>query len=316
MLVLWLGDPHSDEVHLTGGKGASLSRMVRAGVPVPPGFVVTSRAYREALASAPGWESVCEELRRVCDQDLPFLSRATQKAREAILAAPMPPAVAERVGEAYRRLGEGSASVAVRSSATAEDLEGASFAGQQETFLHVCGESEVQDCIRRCWASLFTERAVFYRRRRGFTPDEVAMAVVVQRMVRAEKAGVMFTVNPVTRDPGQVMVEAVWGLGEAVVSGLVTPDNYLLDKGSGAELSAYVPAKEVMITHREDGQGCATREVPPQLRECRVLSPQELRQLWQLGRRLEEYFRRPQDVEWCFEGGCLWALQSRPVTTV
>ncbi len=268
--VVWFADEPCRDVRVAGGKGASLAAMTAAGLPVPPGFVIPAGVLE---ASVDG-----ERLRGLA------VAGAHAEAQELVLAAEPP---REEIASAYERLGGGS--VAVRSSATAEDSEAASFAGQQETYLGVVGTGDV--CVRvvECWASFFSERALFYRGHKG-SLDDLGMAVVVQRMVDAEKAGVIFTVDPVQRRRDQMIIEAVLGLGEQVVSGEVTPDHYVTDRA-----------------------GAVKRE---QLPNGGVLTPGELERLAELGRGLEEHFGQPQDVEWAIAGGEILLLQSRPVTTL
>jgi pyruvate,water dikinase len=266
--VVWLDDDRCRDVACAGGKGASLARMAADGLQVPPGFVVPSTALEE----------------RVDVERLRALARSGdhERAQALVLEARAPAAV----GTAYARLG---GEVAVRSSACAEDSETASFAGQQETYLNVRGAAEVARRVVDCWASFFSERALFYRSRKGSLGD-LRMAVLVQKMVEPDKSGVLFTCDPVQRRRDQMIVEAVAGLGEQVVSGRVTPDHYVVDRG-----------------------GRVKREVLP---NGGVLDPRELERLIELGRRLEESFGAPQDVEWALAGGELYLLQSRPVTTL
>ncbi len=207
-------------IPLAGGKGANLGELVRAGFPVPPGFVVTTLAYDRFVAG--------NSLNRIINAVLQEEKSGGVGIRDAFQSAPVPPEIKQAILEAYRKFGQGS--VAVRSSATAEDLPGAAFAGQQDTFLNVIGEEALLDAVRRCWASLWTDRAVSYRRRRGIDQRAVRLAVVIQRMVPADVAGVMFTANPVTGARNEIVIDASPGLGEAVVSGLVTPDHFVMRK--------------------------------------------------------------------------------------
>jgi pyruvate,water dikinase len=268
--LVWFTDEACSDVRVAGGKGASLAAMTAAGLPVPSGFAVAATVLERSVDAG--------RLRELA------LARSHAEARELVLAARPP---RDEIEAAYARLGGGP--VAVRSSAAAEDSEAASFAGQQETFLRVEGAEDVCAKVVECWASFFSERALFYRGHKGSLED-LGMAVVVQRMVAAEKAGVIFTVDPVQRRRDQMIVEAVFGLGEQVVSGEVTPDHYIVDR-----------------------EGAVKREV---LASRGVLSHDELRELAALGRRLEEHFGAPQDVEWAIEGGRIHLLQSRPVTTL
>jgi len=229
MAVLWLSDISLDSLDRVGGKAASLGELTRNGLPVPPGFVVTADTYREFLVDT-GLDEELEDIFAVDPDDSQALAEAAQTARTLIRQTEVPLSVREGILAAYDDM-EASPSVAVRSSATAEDLPDASFAGQQDTYLNVTRESLVKR-VRECWASLFTERASYYRQEQGFAHDKVDIAVVVQQMVEAEKSGVMFTSHPSTGEK-QVIIEAAWGLGEGVVSGSVTPDNYVIDRANG-----------------------------------------------------------------------------------
>jgi pyruvate,water dikinase len=203
--------------------------------------------------------------------------------------------------------------VAVRSSATAEDLAGASFAGQQETMLNVAGEEKLIEAVRRCWSSLFTAQAIFYRSQRGFDETPVSMAVVVQKMVDSEKSGVSFTVDPVLRNHYQMVIEGVWGLGEGVVSGQITPDHYKLDRETYEIVFEFLPNKKIMFC-RSSHDGVEVLPVPEDRVSARVLSDGELHQLVDLGNQVEDHFGCPQDIEWAVENGVIYLLQSRPIT--
>lgn len=266
--VAWFDDDLCLEVACAGGKGASLAAMTREGLPVPPGFVIPSWALEATVDG--------ERLRALAHA-------GDHEAAQALVHGAGAPEV---VADAYERLG---GQVAVRSSACAEDSEAASFAGQQETYLNVEGADEVLRRVVDCWASFFSERALFYRSKKG-SLDDLRMAVVVQQMVDPRKSGVLFTADPVQRRRDRMIVEAVFGLGEQVVSGHVTPDHYVVDRAGGVK-----------------------REV---LANGGVLAEGELRMLAELGRRLEEKFGTPQDIEWAIEADRLYLLQSRPVTTL
>jgi pyruvate,water dikinase len=315
MAVLWLEDVNADDVGTVGGKAASLGELIGAGLPVPPGFTVTAGTYRTFIEEA----GIDEELFAAVDvdpEDSVALREAEQTASELIMETPLPDDVREEVVERYRSMGEDGAEafVAVRSSATAEDLPDSSFAGQQETFLNV----REQDLIRRvkeCWASLFTQRAIYYRQQRGFPHADVDIAVVVQRMVDAEKSGVMFTSHPSTGDP-QITIEAAWGLGEAVVSGTVSPDNYVYDRERGTVDNVTIAEKKVeMVKDAETGE-TVELDIEGDRRTARVLSDDEIGDLVALGERVEEHYGTPQDVEWAIHDGEIYMLQSRPITTI
>jgi pyruvate,water dikinase len=290
--LLDFGDEACREVARAGGKGASLARMTALGLPVPPGFVVPAESLAAALPD--GGAALREAL--------PDHERA-----QAIVAAAEVPAA---VAEAYDALGD-DPPVAVRSSACAEDSDTASYAGQQETYLHVRGGPEVVARVRDCWASFFSERALFYRQKKGSLED-LGMAVVVQRMVRAEVAGVLFTCDPVQRRRDRMVVEAVIGLGEAAVSGQVTPDHYVL-KRDGTIRKARVAQQPIAIFPLEAG-GTEERELGAEGGEQK-LSEDQLRELAQIGDDLEQRLGGPQDIEWALEGGEIFVLQARPVTT-
>ncbi|MFC7200365.1 pyruvate, water dikinase [Halospeciosus flavus] len=313
MAVRWLEDVRADDIESVGGKGASLGELTDAGLPVPPGFVVTAGTYRSFIEET----GIDEELFEAVDvdaEDTAALAEAESRAKELILETELPESVRQEIVNSYDELGGGEAFVAVRSSATAEDLPDASFAGQQETFLNVTREDLV-DRVKRCWASLFTQRAIYYRQEQGFEHRKVDIAVVVQRMVDADKSGVMFTSHPST-GAAKVIVEAAWGLGEAVVSGSVSPDNYVVDRETGEVEDVTVADKKVMHVKDEESGETVEREVPDEKRTARVLSDEELEELVALGERVEDHYDTPQDVEWAIQGGDIYMLQSRPITTI
>jgi pyruvate, water dikinase len=287
--MLRFDEPDCLKVARAGGKGASLARMSALGLPVPPGFVVPA----ECLAAAVD----ADALRAA----LPDAAKA-----QAIVAAAEPPAA---IAEAYAALGD-DPPVAVRSSACAEDSETASYAGQQETYLYVRGADQVLARVRDCWASFFSERAIFYRQRKG-SLDDLDMAVVVQRMVRADVAGVLFTCDPVHRRRDRMVVEAVLGLGEAAVSGAVTPDHYVL-KRDGTVKRAQVARQPFAIVPVESG-GVEERPLGAEGGEPK-LGEAQLRELARIGDDLERRLGGPQDIEWALEGDELYVLQARPVT--
>ncbi|WP_254280628.1 phosphoenolpyruvate synthase [Haloarcula marina] len=312
MPVAWLSTISANDIDTVGGKGASLGELTGAGLPVPPGFVVTADTYRTFIEAT----EIAEELFAAVDvdvEDSTALAEAEQCARKMILETEWPDDQKFDVLAAYDDL-NGETAVAVRSSATAEDLPDASFAGQQETFLNITRE-DLLDRIKRCWASLFTQRAIYYRQEKGFAHEDVDIAVVVQRMVDAEKSGVMFTSHPSTGAP-KMIVEAAWGLGEAVVSGSVTPDNYVFDRTDDELDDVTVATKKTMCVRDEKTGETVERAVPDEKQAQRVLSEDEIRSLRDLGERVEEHYGRPQDVEWAVVDGDIYMLQSRPVTTI
>ncbi|MEF8802163.1 MAG: pyruvate, water dikinase [Halolamina sp.] len=313
MGVLWLDDVRAADLETVGGKGASLGELTEAGLPVPPGFVVSAGTYRAFIEEA----GIDDELFAAMDldpEDSTALKRASETAHELILGTPLPESVREEIISAYRSIGDGEAFVAVRSSATAEDLPDASFAGQQETFLNVT-EAALIDRVKECWASLFSQRAIYYRERQDFPHDAVDIAVVVQRMVDAEKSGVMFTSHPSTGEK-RLIIEAAWGLGEAVVSGTVSPDNYVYDRTADTVDEVTVADKKVKMVKDEETGETVELDVEESRRNERVLSDEEIEKLVVLGERVEDHYETPQDVEWAIVGDEVYMLQSRPITTI
>ena len=299
-LVVALDDPAAD-IATVGGKGASLATLTRAGLPVPPGFHVTTAAYR-AFVDAHGLQ---DRIVEAASGD-----GAERRIAELFAAHAIPEELGAPIRKAYAALG--APAVAVRSSATAEDLPGASFAGQQDTYLDITGETAVLDAVRRCWASLWTERAIAYRRRAGIDPDDVALAVVVQELVDADAAGVLFTADPVTGATDRMIVNATWGLGESLVSGQVTPDELVLDAASGAVRERRTGDKAVMTVGTPSG----TTEVAvaEERRRAPVLDDEQAAALVALGRRIASTYGRPMDVEWTLAAGAFAIVQARPIT--
>jgi pyruvate, water dikinase len=298
-LVVRFGDAPCLEVGRVGGKGASLARMASLGLPVPPGYVVPAEALATAMPD--GGAELLELARR----------RDADGAQALIRSVELDPALREAVLRAYADLGEGDPPVAVRSSACAEDSEEASFAGQQETFLHVRGPDPLRARVRDCWASFFSERALFYRAQKG-SLDDLGMAVVVQRMVDADLAGVLFTCDPVRKRSDRMIVEAVLGLGEAVVSGQVTPDHYVL-KRDGSVRKAQVHAQPFAIVASPEG-GVVEQPLGAEEGGARKASDDVLAELARIGDDLEQRLGRPQDIEWAVQDGEIFVLQARPVT--
>lgn len=299
-----------------GGKGLNLMKLTRAGMPVPPGFVVATAAY-EAFVKFNGLDEALASAFAALGQSQPLLE-ISDRIRAAFAQGVFPTEMEQSITDAYRALCKRARRtdlpVAVRSSATAEDLAEASFAGQQDTYLNIHGEAAVLDAVRRCFGSLWSERAIDYRARQGLAPLSAQLAVVVQQMVFAEAAGVMFTADPVSGDANQLVIDAAYGLGEGLVSGLVTPDHIVVDKRSGTLLSYSVSEKTAMIVPTADGtQECP---VPRHKRRARVLDRKRVQALGKLGQDVETHYGRPQDLEWCLADGNLYILQARPITTL
>ena len=318
MYVVKFEDLNKSDIGIAGGKGANLGELTQAGIPVPPGFVVTAQAYEKFMEEAGINNKVMSILEEIDINDTKALQAAAEEIKAIINEAPIPEDMVVLILEAYNQLcqkvGEDDTDVAIRSSATAEDLPEASFAGQQDTFLHVSGNEEVIEYIRKCWASLFEARAIFYREENNFEHSKVYIAVVVQKMANADKAGVMFTVNPSTGEE-IALIEGSWGLGESVVSGDVTPDNYQVDKKDNDIINVTISDKKVMYTNDENGTSVKV-EVPEEKRNERVLSDEELIELTEMGKRVQAHYGEPMDTEWAFERDNLFLLQARPITTL
>lgn len=324
--IKWFEEISKNDVGIVGGKGANLGELTNFGLPVPPGFCVTAQAYRDFVDHAHLQEKVKSIMKDLDVDDTKALTEAGEKIRSILTEAPIKKEIEEEIKKAYRefqeRLGLKNPEVAVRSSATAEDLPDASFAGQQDTYLHISGEDELLSHARSCWASLWTARAIYYREKQSYDHFEVALSVVVQMMVKSEKSGVMFTANPITGDKSQIMINASWGLGEAVVSGTVTPDDYLIDKKTGKVLEKYIADKNSMVVDKTDGVGTEQRPVSEVLgaeyvsSEC--LNKDELKKLIEMGLLVESMYGNVQDTEWGFDKNTkkFYFLQSRPITTI
>ena len=294
-----------------GGKGQSLARLASAGLPVPDGFHITTAAYDEFIAERHLEESIEAQLATIIDP----ASRATDQVASAITtlitSQGIPPAIAADIVRAYRRLG--SPRVAVRSSATAEDLPDASFAGQQETFLNVSGTDQLLEAVRRCWASLWTGRAISYRAQHQINTDKISLAVVVQELIDAEGAGIAFTADPVTGDDTMIEINAAWGLGEAIVGGQVTPDTITVDRASRRIVRNVINTKAIM-TALTDG-GTTTQPVTRDRQSAPVLTEPQALRLADLAIMVEGHFKYPVDIEWCRRDDRLFVLQARPITT-
>jgi pyruvate, water dikinase len=305
-----------DDVDYAGGKGANLGEMTRAGLPVPPGFVVGASSYALFCDQGGLRQRIEDRLSEVDVDDTAALDLATREVRKMVEAEPVPDEVASEIRDAYLELAgdRDDPPVAVRSSATAEDTEAASFAGMNETFLNVRGPDEVVNAVRRCWSSLFGARTVFYRAKQGFGQADMDIAVVVQIQILSTRAGVMFTIDPASGDHDRLVIEGSLGLGESVVSGQVSPDRYVVDKKDHHILKRDVKRKELVIEPLPDG-GTRTRELSGEESTQPALSDDEVRSVAELGIRDEEHYGTPQDTEWAFdEEGIAWMLQSRPVT--
>lgn len=312
--ILWLEEIKKEDIPSVGGKGASLGEMTAIGLPVPKAFVVTAQAFRKFLVETGIEETLFRRLERLDVDDNGALESVSRDAQDLVLSVEIPDHIREEITDAYARMGANGTVVAVRSSATAEDLPEASFAGQQETFLNILGDEDLVDAVQRCWASLYGARAVYYRAKQGFDDRSVNIAVVVQELIRSEKSGVMFTSHPVTGEP-LTIIEGSWGLGEAVVSGSVSPDNYVFDLRSERVVDRLIAEKEIMIVP-EGEHGTKVVNLSEKQRTAPVLSDAEVARLATLGRIAESHYGVPQDIEWAIVGGDVFILQSRPITTI
>jgi len=311
--VLALQDVDESQVAVVGGKGAHLGGLSRIeGIRVPPGFCVTTDAFRRVMAHAPSIDDRLDQLSRLDPDDREAIRALCAEVRRAVEGVAIPDDLAEAITRALARFGE-QAAYAVRSSATAEDLPTASFAGQQDTYLNVVGTTAVLQHVSRCWASLFTERAVTYRQRNGIDHRTVHMAVVVQRMVFPHAAGILFTADPVTGNRKVATVDAGFGLGEALVSGLVNPDVFKVRHG---EIVAKAIAVKQRAIHALPAGGTQEVAIDSQRQEQPALTDAQVVRLVQLGRRIEAHFGRPQDIEWCLVDDGFQIVQSRPITTL
>ena len=321
--VLELTDPRAIRLEVVGGKGASLARLASAGLPVPDGFHVTTGAYRRFVADNDLQPAILEAARAASLSQPSSLETASQAIARLFTRATVPSEIAEAIARAYADLPGEEPAVAVRSSATAEDLPELSFAGQHETYLNVRGIAAVQDAVKRCWASLWTPRAIGYRAQHGIDHGSVSLAVVVQMLVPAEASGVLFTANPVDGRRDRAVITATWGLGEAIVGGAVTPDTIVVEKASFRVIDRDTVDKRVMTVRTEGGT--EERPTPAELRRAPVLTDEQAAELVRLGVQIEELYGMPMDIEWALSpspsgrrarGEGFAILQARPITAL
>ncbi len=308
-----------DDIPIAGGKGANLGELTNAGIPVPPGFVVTAETYRKFITDTGIVDQINNMLASLDINNTNELQKVAEEIKELIVTTPIPSDIQTAIIESYNKLcidvDIEDVVVAIRSSATAEDLPDASFAGQQDTYLNISGIEDVLTNVRMCWASLFEARAIFYRAENDFDHSQVLIAVVVQQMVNSEKAGVMFTVDPSTGEE-EMLIEGAWGLGEGVVSGTVTPDTCRYDKANDEIKSYRVNTKKTMFTKDPQTGSTVQIDTPEDLKDKRVLTDADLEQLTQLGRRIQKHYGAPMDTEWGIENDKVYMLQARPITTL
>jgi len=327
--VLWFKEIHKEDIPSVGGKGANLGEMFNIGLPVPEGFAISAQTYAEFVEKSGINQKIFKILSKTNVDDSSELQVNANEIQRVIYYGEMPSEIKEDILEAYSTMAvlhekdaenlvgepEEYPFVAVRSSATAEDLPTASFAGQQATFLNIRGKEEIIDAVKKCWASLFTARAIYYREKNHFPHDKVLISVIVQRMVNASKSGIMFSANPVTNNLNEIIIEAVYGLGETIVSGSVNPNTYIVDKKTLAPKSTEIRGQDYGLFRDDDGQNIKMKiDVSDQ--KIRVLDGEQVRELAVLARRIEEHYKKPQDMEFALEGEKIYIVQSRPITTL
>lgn len=317
-VIAWFDEIGKESISIAGGKGANLGEMTRNQIPVPPGFIVTANAYFEFLREAALTDRLRAYLNALNPKDTQMLQDTAFEIMQMITQAEMPKRMADEIKKAYQKMQRGL--VAVRSSATAEDLPEASFAGQQSTYLNVQGTDNVVEAVQKCWASLFEARAIFYRNEQKFNHLKVGIAVVVQRMVQSQISGVAFTAEPLSSDDTKIVIEAAYGLGEAVVSGELTPDLYVLDKGSLKMLEKKVAAQEWQLVRNPDARDRKRNNIKvPIVGKDQVrqkLSNKSITALATIAKRIEELYQVPQDIEWAQDAKNLYIVQTRPITTL
>ena len=316
-IIAFFKDIDKRDLPLVGGKGANLGEMTQAGFPVPNGFAVTVEGYDRFLEQNGLYNYLQDVLKDTDTKDAVSLQSASERIQHKIRSSQMPDEVAAEIIKAYKKLSGGifrKSLVAVRSSATAEDLPGASFAGQQATYLNIRGEANLLESVKACWASLFTARAIFYREENKIKHEKVKISVIVQQMVASKVSGVMFSIDPVTNDKDRIIVEAVWGLGEMIVQGSVVPDTYVVQKDTFMILSKEISDQKVQLIRR--GNKTEEVEVPRAWRDKQKISNEEIIKLAKLAQKLQEHYYFPQDIEWAKDDRGLFITQTRPVTTI
>ncbi|MDO8513001.1 MAG: PEP/pyruvate-binding domain-containing protein [bacterium] len=301
-----------ENTDIAGGKGASLGEMTQAGIPVPPGFVVLASGFDKFLEECLLKADIDAILSKVDHKDVNSVDGASAKIRAMILNTEFPKDIQGEVEEAFKSLD--AQYVAVRSSATAEDAADASWAGELESYLNTT-KDDLLGKVKLCWSSLFTPRAIFYRFEKGLNTTAVSVAVVIQKMIQSEVSGICFTVHPVTEDKNQMVIEAGYGLGEAIVGGKITPDTYIIDKEKLDFIEKYVSSQEMMIV-KVGKSGTKEVTVETEKQEKQKISDHHIIELAKIFKKIEEHYKFPQDIEWAFEKGKYYILQSRPITTL
>lgn len=299
------------DIFIAGGKGSSLGEMAKIGISVPPGFVVLASAFDKFLEETDINVEIDAMWDRINIKDTENIEENSEIIRGIILKKEFPAGLRKEILSAFDKLG--AEYVAVRSSATAEDSKIDAWAGQLESYLYVTKDNLLKS-IQKCWASLYTPRALFYRVERGLNRKQISVAVVVQKMVNSEVSGVCFTVHPVTKDKDQMIIEACWGLGEALVQGILTPDSYIIEKSTLNLVDINVNAQEKQVVKSEKGTQIIF--VPEEMRKKQKLSEKQIKELASLCIKIESHYKSPQDIEWALEKGKFYIVQSRPITTL
>ncbi len=299
------------DAKVAGGKGASLGEMTRAGLAVPPGFVVTANAFEQFCKETNVNSDIASILKKVKHSDVGSVEKASEEIRGIISGVKMPKDIATEILQNFKKLG--AKFVAVRSSATAEDSKIASWAGELETYLNA-NEKNVLQYVQKCWSSLFTPRAIFYRFEKKLHNQKVSVAVVIQKMIQSEISGIAFTVHPVTKDYNQMVIEAGFGLGEAIVSGQVTPDTYVVSKDNFSILDINVSEQSMAIV--KSSKGNTQKKLSASVGCKQKLSGKQIVEFAKICMKIEKHYKHPQDIEWAFEKGKFYITQSRPITTL
>lgn len=321
--ILWFDEIGKEDLCLVGGKNASLGELMKAGIPVPPGFALTTKAFDRFLEEANIRGEIRKLLGEIKPESMESVEEAAYRIRLLIETAQISVDLEDEIGEAYRRLSRmcqlPALPVAVRSSATSEDLPEASFAGQQDTFLWVRGMDDLLERIKRCWSSLYGSRALAYRIQMGFPHEKISMSVGIQKMVNSWNAGVMFTLDPATGDPSKIVIDANWGFGESVVSGECTPDQFVVDKITMQIISKRISRKHCYFTTDFETQTVQKIEIPEERQENQCMLDEDVVRLAKIGRNIELHYGKPMDIEWAIDKdlmapGNVLILQSRPET--
>lgn len=315
-IIFWFNEVDKEDIPLVGGKGANLGEMTSFGIPVPRGFIISSRAYFNFLEENQAKGKILKELNNLVVDDPVSLSRSAERIKNIIRAGKISESLRKQIIDNYLKMGGlfTLAEVAVRSSATAEDLPTASFAGQQKTFLNIRGEKALIESVKECWQSLFEPRAIFYRQEKGFDHFKVGLAVIVQEMVPAEISGVMFTVDPVTNKSNRIIIEAIYGLGEYIVQGEVTPDRYVVDSRNLEIIHREIAKQTIQLT--QSGRRTKTIAVDVKKQTKRKLNDKQIIELAKIGKKIHHHYFFPQDIEWTFYKNRFYIVQARPVTTL